>query len=134
MSSSASGSEYNSPTGSVSSQDQFGSDVLNQLDLVKSLLNQEVWYANRRITRSVAKGNSVVQERVSFFENKSLNNLTTASADFLHNIPIYYVRFLIIFDKSKPLHKFYLPLSIVDCYSIDPRIPALYLLFWPKQI
>ena len=61
---SSTGSEYNSPTGSGSSQDQFGTDVLNQLGLVKSLLNKDVWYANRRITRSAVKDNSSVQQRV----------------------------------------------------------------------
>ena len=79
--------EYTSPTGS--SPDHLGADVLNQLDLVKSLINKEVWYNTRPITRSAARENSQVRQRVVFFENKSLKNLTRASADFLHNIPIY---------------------------------------------
>ena len=84
---SSSDSEYTSPTGS--SPDHLGADVLNQLDLVKSLINKEVWYNTRRVTRLAARENSQVQQRVAFFENKSLKNLTRASADFLHNIPIY---------------------------------------------
>ena len=63
---SSSDSEYTSPTGS--SPDHLGADVLNQLDLVKSLINKEVWYNTRPITRLAARENSVVQQRVSFLK------------------------------------------------------------------
>ena len=86
---SSSGSTYNSPTGSNTSPDQLEANVLNNLVRVGSLINAELEFANRRITRSVCRENSLVQRHVSYFERKSLSNLTTASADFLQEIPLY---------------------------------------------
>ena len=84
--------EYNSPTGSNISPDQVEANVLNTLGRVGSLINAEVEYFNRRITRSLCRENSLVQQHVSFFERKSLSNLTTASADDIIKLPLYQAR------------------------------------------
>ena len=81
--------EYNSPTGSNISPDQVEVNVLNTLGRVGSLINAEVEYFNRRITRSVCRESSSVQQHVLFYERKSLSNLTTASADCIQELPLY---------------------------------------------
>ena len=122
---SSSNSEYSSPTGSATSDDHYGNVVLEQLEKVKSLINQEVLYNTRRVTRAVARDSSVVQQRVTFFENKSLKDLTRASADFLHNIPLYQP------GPSKGKHTVSAPVtpalsdsseSLVSTRSMDPNM------------
>ena len=88
----SSDSEYNSPTGSNTSPDQVELNVLDRLGRVGSLINAEVEYFNRRITRSVCRDNSVVQQHVLFYERKSLSNLATASAECIQELPLYQAR------------------------------------------
>ena len=82
-------SEYNSPTGINASPDQVEANVLNGLVRVGSLINAELEFANRRVTRSVYRENSQVRQHVLFYERKSLSNLTTGSADCIHELPLY---------------------------------------------
>ena len=89
---SSSDSEYNSPASQSTSPEQLESNVLDRLGRVGSLINAEVEYFNRRITRSVCRDNSLVQQHVLFYERKSLSNLATASAECIQELPLYQAR------------------------------------------
>ena len=88
-------SEYNSPASRPTSPEQVESQIaaaLNSLERVRNLIDAEVEFVNRRITRSVCRQNSLIKQHVSFYERKSLSNLTTASADCISELPLYQAR------------------------------------------
>ena len=77
---SSSGSNYASPAISPEQVDAQAATVLNTIQRVRNLIDAEVEFVNRRITRSVSRQDAFVRNHVEFFERKSLSNITTSSA------------------------------------------------------
>ena len=89
---SSSGSNYASPVSPAISPEQVdvqAATVLSTIQRVRNLINAEVEFANRRITRSVSRQDALVRNHVEFFERKSLSNITTSSAYCISELPSY---------------------------------------------
>ena len=89
---SSSGSNYASPAISPEQVDAQAATVLNTIQRVRNLIDAEVDFVNRRITRSVSRQDAFVRSHVEFFERKSLSNITTSSAYCISELPSYQQR------------------------------------------
>ena len=71
--------------------------VLHSLDRVRNLINFEVDYVNVRcaqeqhtsIRRPTQRLNSLVQQRLAYFESKSTTNIASSSTCFLSGLPLH---------------------------------------------
>ena len=89
---SSSESNYDSPVSPAITPEQVdlqAATVLNTIQRVRNLIDAEVEFANRRITRSVCRQDTLVRNHVEFFERKSLSNITTSSTYCISELPSY---------------------------------------------
>ena len=89
---SSSESNYDSPVSPAIRPEQVDTQaatVLSTIQRVRNLIEAEVNFANRRITRSVCRQDTLVRNHVEFFERKSLSNITTSSTHCISELPSY---------------------------------------------